>query len=86
MAGVACEAGHWGRCLWVYLMHSLIIAGSFLAMVFAPAIVATCSKFFPMRVKVRIVGPKAEAMPDDPVVRTLREPSRVTAVPTQRPH
>lgn len=83
MAGAVYEAGHWTGCSQVDLMHSVIIAGSFLAMVFAPAIVATCSKFFPMRLKVRIVGPKVEALPDDPVVRTLREPSRVTS---QRPH
>ncbi|MES2393631.1 MAG: hypothetical protein V4555_18480 [Acidobacteriota bacterium] len=67
-------------------MHSLLIAGSFLAMVFAPAIVASCSRFFPLRLKIRIKGRPLEVLPEDPEVRVVREPSRVTAIPTRRPH
>jgi hypothetical protein len=67
-------------------MHSLLIAGSFLAMVFAPAIVASCSRFFPLRLKIRIKARPAEPMPQDPEVRTVREPSRLTAIPNDRSH
>ena len=57
-------------------MHSALIAASFLAMVFAPCIVATCSKFFPLRLKIRIPASKAPRVDPieaaDPQVRAVR--------------
>lgn len=64
-------------------MHSVLIAGSFIAMVLAPCVVATCSKFFRMRVKIRIRsrGPKVEAV--DPVVARIRMQAREQALAGQ---